>query len=185
MSTAQGKGKARARKAVRTAKAPSQVRVRVFTAEDGTPCEHAEAPSRPWSPMRHRYTYPAARVRERLGHAEGPLEIWQNLYYSCSVRRFATGFPLGEGPFLILGITHVSQRAIHDFRDLQRIKNDICGPEWEGVELYPAESRLVDPSNCFYLWCVPKGVIPWGLPQRRVLTLAQAIAPQRPFPEEP
>ena len=53
------------------------------------------------------------------------------------------------------------------------------------MDLYPAESRLVDPSNRFYLWCVPKGVLRWGLPgrKRHVIGPEEAIAPQRPFPE--
>ncbi len=102
------------------------------------------------------------------------------------MRRYAAGFPIENAAYLVIGVTHVSQTAIHDWRDLQAVKNDIAGEEWEGVELYPAESRLADPSNRFYLWCVPPGVLTWGLPQQRVvLTMAQSIAPQRPFPEEP
>lgn len=46
--------------------------------------------------------------------------------------------------------------------------------------------RLVDPSHRFYLWCVPPGVLTWGLhvAGRRVLTMRDSIAPQRPFPTE-
>jgi hypothetical protein len=36
---------------------------------------------------------------------------------------------------------------VHDWRDLQRIKNQLVGPECEAVELYPAESRKVDTAN--------------------------------------
>jgi hypothetical protein len=40
-------------------------------------------------------------------------------------------------------------QAIHDWRELQRIKNEIVGDEIEAVELYPAESRLLDTANWY------------------------------------
>jgi hypothetical protein len=152
---------------------------KTYLADSGQAYTHQEAPSQPWEPMRQAGTF-------TLGEAYEGGEVWENRWYECSVRRYPAGFPIGDSPYLVLGITHVSQQAIHDWRDMMRIKNDIAGEEWEGLELYPAESRLVDPSNRFYLWCVPKGVIGWGLnaQSRRVLTMRQSIAPQRPFPEE-
>lgn len=72
------------------------------------------------------------------------------------------------------GATHLSVRANdrrwrHDWRHLQRIKNELCGPEREAVELYPAESRLVDEANQFHLWVAPPGVtIPVGVDARDV-----------------
>ena len=76
----------------------------------------------------------------------------------------------------------MDQSAHHDWRDFQRIKNDIVGPEYEAVELYPAESRLLDPSNRFYLWCFPKGALCFGLPGGRcVCGPNKAMAPQRGF----
>jgi len=41
---------------------------------------------------------------------------------------------------------------IRDWRHFQQIKNEIVGPECEAIELYPAESRLVDTSNKWHLW---------------------------------
>lgn len=51
------------------------------------------------------------------------------------------------------------------------------------VELFPAESRLKDPSNRFYLFAVPKGVFTFGFEGRNVVGPGAAIAPQRPFPK--
>ena len=111
-------------------------------------------------------------------------EEWENdLYYGC-LRHHASGFPVGGGPWALLSISRLDETAAHDFRDFQRIKNDLLGPEWEAVELYPAESRLRDPSNRFYLWCVPKGVFNFGFEDRLVLDIDKAIAPQRAFPRE-
>jgi hypothetical protein len=60
------------------------------------------------------------------------------------------------------GLTHLSIRRndrhwARDWRHFQRIKNEILGPEREAMELYPAESRLVDEANQFHLWCPPEG----------------------------
>jgi hypothetical protein len=43
-----------------------------------------------------------------------------------------------------------------DWRDMQQIKNDVCGESWEAIELYPDETRLVDPSNARYLFASPR-----------------------------
>ena len=45
-------------------------------------------------------------------------------------------------------------------------KNDILGEEWEAVELFPAESRLLNTANQYHLWGEPK--IPVGFPVRYV-----------------
>jgi hypothetical protein len=38
------------------------------------------------------------------------------------------------------------------WRDIQRIKSELCGSEAEAVECFPAESRLIDGSNQRHLW---------------------------------
>lgn len=111
---------------------------------------------------------------------------WENDAYYGSFRKYDCGFGIGGGPYAVIGISAVDETAKHDWRDFQRIKNDLVGEEWEAVELYPAESRLIDPSNRFYLWCVPKGVFTFGLPgtERKVLKASESDAPQRPFHDE-
>lgn len=50
------------------------------------------------------------------------------------------------------------------WRDKQRIKNELFGPERTAVEVFPAESRLVDGANMFHLWILPAGTtLPFGL----------------------
>lgn len=85
-----------------------------------------------------------------------------------------------------LSIKRRDKAAFHDWRELQGIKNAICGPEREGMELYPAESRLVDTSNQYHLWVLPKGMsFPLGYPQRLVHTESSHGAIQRPFGDQP
>lgn len=80
-------------------------------------------------------------------HNDDDAEVWINDLYQVQVR-----------PFDNAGLLHLNIRRrdgahdIRDWRHFQRIKNEILGPEAEAVELYPAESRLVDTSNKFHLW---------------------------------
>lgn len=74
------------------------------------------------------------------------------------------------GPVIHLSIkSRENSATAHDWRDMQRIKNELLGPEVEAVEVFPAESRLVDTSNQYHLFCFPGeiGGFP-GLANRRV-----------------
>jgi hypothetical protein len=51
-----------------------------------------------------------------------------------------------------LSIKNNDRSARHDWRDFQRIKNEIVGPHREMVELYPREANKVDLSNQYHLW---------------------------------
>lgn len=90
--------------------------------------------------------------------------------------------------WLWLSIRRNDRRAVRDWRDLQRIKTELAGPEREAVELYPAESRLVDTSNQYHLWVAPDGVrFPIGYDERLLLDAADARsahAKQRPLPPD-
>lgn len=59
-------------------------------------------------------------------------------------------------------VTHLSikrrdKTPIRDWRELQRIKNEICGHDREGFEVFPAEARLTDTANQYDLWVLPAG----------------------------
>jgi hypothetical protein len=89
------------------------------------------------------------------------------------------------------GIIHLSvklrtKQPIHDWRHLQQIKNELVGPEHEAVEIYPAESRLVDTANQYHLWVFadPSFRIPFGFASGRAVTETPGgNAVQRPFNE--
>jgi hypothetical protein len=52
-----------------------------------------------------------------------------------------------------------------DWRDKQAIKNQIAGPESEAIEIFPAESRVVDNQNWTHLWLQDGGArFPFGFP---------------------
>lgn len=46
------------------------------------------------------------------------------------------------------------------WREMQNIKNEIFGEETMAIEYYPAESRLLDTHNIYWLWIFPAGIIP-------------------------
>lgn len=91
-------------------------------------------------------------------------EVWKNNLYTVFVRRGGD-----------TELTHISFRRNDrgtsiDWRHKQYIKNEICGPEYEAVEIFPAESRLVDASNQFHLWVLPENaVVPGGFNERLVV----------------
>jgi hypothetical protein len=94
-----------------------------------------------------------------------------------------------------LSIKRHDKDSCHDWRDFQRIKNELCGKERVGLELYPAESMLLDTSNQYHIWVLPEGVkSPFGFQERLVAgSVGDGImsesyeggAKQRSFEEEP
>lgn len=120
-----------------------------------------------------------------------PDEVWLNSRYQVLVYRNRTseGFPAVHW----LSIKRRDKESIHDWRDFQRIKNDLIGPEHEAVELFPAESRLVDTSNQYHLWVLKDPTIrfPFGFDEGRFVTEVAGRyrdigeSKQRPFELKP
>ena len=92
--------------------------------------------------------------------------VFLNDVYQVNVRCFA------PGEFIHLSIKRIDKKPIHDWRDLQAIKNELVGSENEAVELYPAESRLVDSANQYHLWVAadPNFRFPFGFDGPRVVS---------------
>lgn len=78
-----------------------------------------------------------------------------------------------------------TKEPVHDWRHFQKIKNELVGEENEGIELYPAESRLVDTSNQYHLFVLqdPKMRFPIGFQDRAVAAKSMLGAEQRGFDE--
>lgn len=124
--------------------------------------------------------------RRPFDHPESADETWLSDVYVVTLRRKPDKvFQTREG-MIVLGIASHDGTARHDWRDFQAIKNQLAGPECEAFELYPAESRLLDPSNYYSLWCFP-GLkrIRVGNEERDVRDAANAFAPQRDFEVKP
>jgi len=79
--------------------------------------------------------------------------VFLNDKYQVAVR--INKSPIEGKDIIHLSIKRIDRSPITDWREKQEIKNQIIGEEYEAVELYPAESRLVDAANQFHLWALP------------------------------
>lgn len=151
-----------------------------------------------WAPF-GRATFPTITVEriiaegypreeaEAIAARENAARCFKNNFYQVMVYDIPATKPGGQD-LVWLSIKRVDKRHIHDWRDLQRIKNELVGPECEGVELYPAMSRLVDEANQYHLWVFkdPNFSLGLGYQQRRVGDWDEAQrlgARQRPLPD--
>lgn len=91
------------------------------------------------------------------------INVWENDTYTVRINN--------EPPFIHLSIARHDGQAGENWRDFQQIKNELVGSEYEAVELFPAESRLVDTANQYHLWvhADPNFRFPLGFSQRFVL----------------
>ncbi|MBO3760400.1 hypothetical protein [Ciceribacter sp. L1K22] len=75
-------------------------------------------------------------------------EAWRNDLYVVLVRPFVDD----NGA----NVTHLSIRTFSNleppWRDLQRIKNELCGSELTGVQVMPPTSELVDGADLYHMW---------------------------------
>lgn len=125
----------------------------------------------------------AAAQREMLIEAGGDpadleaitdrIDVWANDRYVACVERRDTG--PASGTVRSVSVHRRDRKPIRDWRHMQAIKNDICGYETEAVELFPADSRLMDTSNEYWLWVLPPGQqFEIGFTERHVSTPEEA-----------
>jgi len=94
-------------------------------------------------------------------------EVFLNDVYQVS----CSHIKIFDYPGVHLSIKRIDRAPLHDWRELQQIKNELVGPEYEAVELYPAESRVVDTANQYHLWVIIKPGIrfPFGFNPTRAI----------------
>jgi len=85
---------------------------------------------------------------ERLGDGSTTYENSRYIVHVYPAKQQAEGWP----PIIHVSIRHIHNIAITDFRDFQRIKTELISPDAEAVQIFPAESRLVDSCNQYHLW---------------------------------
>lgn len=87
----------------------------------------------------------------------GMMDVWVNDTYQIFKRITNSGW-------IYLSIKRNDLQPIRNWQHMQQIKNDICGNEAEGCELYPAMSRLADSANQYHMWVLPNHEqFPFGL----------------------
>lgn len=118
--------------------------------------------------------------------ANPDVEIWGNDIYSVFVRRNQPVQGQPEVTMCWISFHRRDRRAILDWRHMQWMKNQLVGEENEGVELFPAESRLVDGANEFHMWVFEDPAIkfPFGFFEDRLVSDTKVFGEtQRKWPE--
>lgn len=111
--------------------------------------------------------------------------VWRNSTYQ--VRKIPVPQPKGWPCAMVwLSIKRNDREPVHDWRDLQEIKNQLVGPNHEAVELYPAEARVTDTANQYHLWVMadPDVWFPFGFTERHKTDVSLHKSKQRPFTKE-
>lgn len=114
-----------------------------------------EAKSQEW-------TLPARFVPIDLQEASfvprGMTRAWRNNRFTVMVYDNAR---TSHGPATqVLIQSHYDKPIERHWATLQQIKNELFGEETTAVEYYPAQSRLVDQHNIYWLWIFPEGTLP-------------------------
>lgn len=140
---------------------------------------HAESTlndSLPWSP------FLPASIHADVSR-EGFSKCFKNSRYTVLWRDVENP----SGTLVHLSIKRNDKNPLHDWRDLQRIKNEILGAEEEAMELYPSESRLVDAANQYHLWCFRGMSAPFGYKSQRCVMedVGDTGGKQREFEHKP
>lgn len=126
-----------------------------------SPRKTGSTPPRPWQPLyRAKLIIPdklaaAANSDPQIMEqvvAMMDAEVWRSDKYVVIVERDPGGWATH------LSIRRDDRKPIRDWRDFQRIKDQLAGQDAEAVELYPMRSRLVDGANQYHLWCLRPGV---------------------------
>lgn len=147
------------------------------------PFERAFLPPQAFNYQRYMEQYGVSKAdAKRIVQRFKTERVFMNDTYQVNVQ------DVEGGDYTHLSIKRRDKAPAHDWRDMQAIKNMLVGPEHEAVELYPAESRLVDTANQYHLWVLrnPKRRFPIGFAER--LVLDHGIGPddgsvQRPLPD--
>lgn len=110
-------------------------------------------------------------------------EVWLNDQYQVNVTRHIRCPGWGETKVTHLSIKRLDKAPARNWRHFQYIKNQLCGPDVQGVEIYPQEAYLVDTSNQYHLWVFEDRnmILPFGFYARVVSEQEFAGAVQEPW----
>jgi hypothetical protein len=75
-------------------------------------------------------------------------EAWANNLYAVLIRPFADD----EGNEVIHLAIRTTSQLEPPWRDMQRIKNEICGAESTAVQVMPPASELIDEADMYHMW---------------------------------
>ena len=123
---------------------------------------------KPFGPWEKRLISVHHELRPRF--KDPKIEKWReenylNNRYSVQISDYSAWLHgVGHDQVVHLWIRHHTGVMPHSWSDLQRIKNEIVGPEYLALEVYPRMSELTDEANIAHLWVMPPDyVLPFTL----------------------
>jgi hypothetical protein len=131
-----------------------------------------------WTPFERTLPSEDARI-EALNRKDPPAAYFYNSRYQVTV--YEGRMPPPYGRIVHLSFKTHDRQARHDWRDMQRIKNELVGEEFDAVEVYPAESKLVDLCNQYHLTVFLDWKLPFGFQTRCVADGKEGKGRQRPW----
>lgn len=131
----------------------------------------------PWTPFEEATLEPGSRA------AEAGERVYVNSRFQVHVTPRASD---QMGRFHHVSFKNIDRTARHDWREIQRMKNEILGEDCDAVEVYPAEDRLHDTCNQFHLYVFEPGrTIPLGWQGRVVGEIPHGeVGSQRAFDDD-
>jgi hypothetical protein len=129
----------------------------------------APTPKKEWEPLtqtpdwavkaKHEQAMEQARVTfpgVAVDQLRTPAEVWGSSQYTVTVHYLDDN----RDGFVEVGI-HNYHRTTHvPWRHIQQIKNEVFGPDREAVQLFPAEDRLLDSANEYWIYVYPTSEAP-------------------------
>ncbi len=80
-----------------------------------------------------------------------------------------------------VGVRHLAVSSLSGQRptwpEMQRIKDELAGPEATAIEVYPPRDQVVDEADMFHIW-VLRGRLPFGLHLDTIPPAATALRAQ-------
>jgi hypothetical protein len=116
--------------------------------------------AKPFGPWERRDTPPEAMERFDRYRDHFRPDAYLNNRYSVQISDEATEW----GLVVHLWIRRHDGEMVRSWADMQRIKNELVGPERVAVEVFPPTSQLIDNANIAHLWVMPEGFrLPFSL----------------------
>lgn len=125
-------------------------------------------------------------TRERAAAVIDDLDndvIARNSRYQVNIRGVSAG-PFGRIIHLSIKRLDKERPGRERYREFMRIKDELIGPQFEAVEIYPARSDEVDTANQYHLWVFHSDYrLPFGWHGRRLVSSTSPIGgKQEPLP---
>lgn len=84
-------------------------------------------------------------------------QCWRNNVYSVQVYARTDSLHPGQLRALQLAVRRHDGDEVRGWSDLQRIKDEIAGPDRVAIEIYPPADSVVDNANMRHIFVLPAG----------------------------